>query len=173
MADMDPWGLLRVSPNAQVRYLGYLAERQPEVETYTPMYDRVSRPSGLRHTITVPTPVYPGYIFVKLCVDLRSLLSYPIRAYFVRFGGQNGVGGSLGTIREMVINGLKDMEQRGELVREDVVENPYKPGRKVRIHTPVASINGIIKLCTHSGSRATVDTALGSWNVPIHQVELV
>jgi transcription antitermination factor NusG len=169
----DGWGLLKVRPQNQMKYLEYMVEYHPGYEFYFPRYGRVTRPAGHRRTKIVPTPVYPGYVFVQLGSELRSLLSSPIRVYFVRFTGRYGKVGRISVVQEEVINELKARERRGELVEEVVVENPYLPGRKVRVITPVASINGVLVMCTHGKTRGVVDTGLGTWDVPIHQVELV
>ncbi len=170
------WGLLKVSPQKQDKYLGYMGEYHPKYEFYFPRYDRVTRPAGHRKTKIVSTPVYPGYVFVRICSEsgneLRSLVSSPIRVYFVRFTGKYGKVGRISVVNEEVINELKGREQRGELVEEKVVENPYLPGRKVRVMTPLVSISGVLVMCTHFKSRVTVDTDIGTWDVPIHQVEL-
>jgi hypothetical protein len=167
----DLWGLLKLNPVSQRRYLNFMTEFNPVIKFYYPCYDRVRRPAGSRHPVVVPTAVYPGYVFVRLDCDLRVILDGPVRVYFVRFGG-NGRGkqGRIGTIREEVINRLQMMERSGQLVREEVKENPFMAGRGVRVHTPVADINGVIVMCTQSSRRAIVDTVLGRWDVPIHQV---
>ncbi len=173
MEDIRQWGLLRVNPQNQDRYLGFMGEYHPKYEFYFPRFDRVSRPAGRRKPIVIPTPVYPGYVFIRLGLELRSLLTSPIRVYFIRFTGKYGKVGRISMVNDEVINGIKERERQGRLVEEKVVLDPYQPGRKVRVITPVASISGVLVMCTSSHMRATVDTGFGTWDVPIHQVELV
>ena len=161
------WGLLRLNPLSQAKYIRHQGVYRPDIEYYAPRYNRITRPNGLRKTIVVPTLVYPGYLFVRLDCDLRDILDGPVRVYFVRFGGH------IGLVREEVMDRLKKMEALQQLVKEEVKDNPYKPGRNIRVHTPVASIAGILVMCTQSHTRAIVDTVMGHWDVPIHQVELV
>jgi transcription antitermination factor NusG len=172
---MSQWSLLRVNAQSQHRFVDFMDDNQPEIEYYFPKYDRVIRNSSGRDRkagkmITVPTPVYPGYVFVKEMFESAWRLAQvrcPVRASFVRFGGE------VGLVDSRVIEGLRRLEVSGGLVQVIKVENPYLPGRKVRVHTPVASISAIILQCTNHGARALVETSLCRITVPIHQVELI
>lgn len=166
MDEIRLWGLLRLNPLSMRRYLECMATF-PGVEVYAPRYHRLSRPSGQRYPIMVSHYVYPGYLFVRLNCDIRMFLDTPVKVYFVRFGAHIGV------VREEVIDRLKRLEALEQLVKEVVKEDPYKIGRVVRVHTPVASISGVLVKCMGSQKRVFVDTGLGSWDVPMHQVELV
>lgn len=163
------WTLLRTSPQNQDRYIEYLGENLPSVEPYFPQYEKITRPSKCRHTVKVKKPVYPGYVFAK--VDLESegvlgLIRTPIRAYFIRFGNM------LSIVPECVIVRLRQDEADGKLVEEKEVDNPYTPGRKIRVHLPIADIDAVIVhlVGTH---RVLVDTVLGHATVRIHSVEIM
>jgi hypothetical protein len=165
----DQWALLRLAPQSQNRYCEFIGEYYPGVELYFPQYERLSRPHGKRLPIVKFHPVYPGYVFADIGGSndvLCQLTSVPVRAWFVRFGG------GIGLVRKAVICELKHKEAENALMKEEMVESPYYPGRLVRVHLPVASIAAIIIRVTNRG-RAIVDTTIGEYNVPLHQVEVL
>jgi transcription antitermination factor NusG len=165
---VNSWTLLRLNAQKQEKYIEHVKETMPDVEVYFPVYDRVTRPHGKRQPIVVIRPVYPGYLFTKFDVDgpnVHGLVSAPVKARFIKFGPD------ISRIPDRVIWELKHLENLKVLVRE-VHVNPFKPGRKVRIHLPIADINAIIIQLAH-GNRALVDTAVGRMNVRMHQMTLV
>jgi len=147
------WALLRLNPQSQDRYLEYMAERLPHIETYYPVYDRITRPAKKRSPITVRAPVYPGYIFVADGFEhQRALLSLPVRTWFVRLA----LDGQISRLPDWVIHGIRAMESRNELVRECRAESPYRRGMSVHVHLPVRTIRAtIIRV---AGSEVLVDT---------------
>ena len=173
------WGLVRINPLCQKKYIEHLGEYHPDVQSYFPRYNHVIRPSRgprprVSHSVVIPRPVYPGYVFVRLDCDLSDVLDAPMRVYFVRFGGGGQArNGRIGTVKNEVIVELKRKEAMGLLMKEDVKENPFAPGRFVQVHTPIADIKGIIVMCSGSNNRVVVDTVMGHWDVPIGQVTVV
>jgi transcription antitermination factor NusG len=166
---MDSWTLLRLNAQNQTKYLEQVQEHMPDVETYFPTYEKITRPHGRRQPVVVIRPVYPGYVFAKLDIsgsDIRLMISLPVRARFIKFGG------NVSTIPERVIHELRRLESLHLLVREIQRISPYAPGVKVRIHTPIADIQAIVIALVH-GKRIRVDSPLGSVVVPIHQVSLI
>lgn len=163
---MNSWSLLRLNPQSQDRYVEYVREGSPRIETYFPKYERVTRPHGVRHPVIVELPVYPGYVFARCDIDSRDvhvLTSSPVRAYFIRFGG------TISIVPDKVITEIRRLESLRELVKERAKMNPYHPGRMVVIHTPAADIQAIIvKLM--GGNRAIVDTSLGRATVRTHSL---
>jgi Transcription termination factor nusG len=163
---MNSWSLLRLNPQNQERYVEHVRDNRPDIETYYPLYDRITRPHGIRHPIKVPTPVYPGYVFAFADMDSRDvrwLVSSPVKAYFIKFGGVISV------IPERVITEIKRLESLRMLVREQIKINPYQPGRPVVVHTPAADIQAVI-VRLMGGNRAVVDTSLGRATVRIHSI---
>jgi len=164
----NSWTLLRLNAQNQNKYVEHVQENIPDVELYFPRYEKITRPHGMRQPIVVKRPVYPGYIFAKLDINGESvhmLISTPVRARYVKFG-QN-----IPTIPDRVIWDLQRLEGLKVLVRE-VQVNPFQPGRKVRIHTPVYDIQAMIISLLH-GKRALVDTTLGRMSVHLHQMTLL
>ena len=167
---MHSWTLLRLNAQNQDRYIGHVQEHIPDVETYFPTYEKITRPHGKRQPIVVIRPVYPGYVFAKLNVDgkeVHLMVSMPIRARFIKLRGE----GAISTIPDRVIHELRRLESLHLLVREIHRVSPYQPGVKVRVCTPVADIQAIVIALLH-GKRIKVDSALGTMSVPIHQVSL-
>jgi transcription antitermination factor NusG len=171
----ESWALLRMNPLCQNHYLEFMDDHRPGIEFYFPKYNRIRRPANHRRPVVEQLPVYPGYVFVRFGFDkdeFRFLIGAPIRAYFVMFGRKRRTR-RIGLVTQEVINELRLKEQRGELIKEEKKEDPYYPGRVVRVVTPVTSILGVLVMCTHLKARAVVDTGFGSWDVPIQQVELM
>jgi transcription antitermination factor NusG len=158
-----------MNPKIQAKYITYIQENiYDDVLIYFPVFDKITRPHRCRHAIIQSHPVYPGYIFAKIDTDSRvvhALVSCPVRARFVRFGGL------IGMIPERVIMELRRLEIAKLLVREQFKMNPYTEGRVVRIHTPVADIQAMVVKLIH-GSRVEVDTKVGRITVGVHQVQL-
>jgi transcription antitermination factor NusG len=168
---MHSWALLRLNPQLQSRYIDHVAEYAPDVETYYPRYEKMTRPHGKRQPIVVVRPVYPGYIFANLDLDGRCvhlLISLPVKARFIRLE----FGGGISPIPDRVIQEIRRLESLHMLVREVHRISPYQPGVKVRIHMPIADISAIVIALLHN-KRVKVDSALGIMNVPQHQVSLV
>jgi transcription antitermination factor NusG len=164
---VNSWTLLRLNPQKQSRYIEHVAENIPGVEMYFPVYNKTTRPHGRRQPLVVILPVYPGYIFANVDVNgegIYSLIRTPIRARFIRFGPE------ISLIPDKVIVELRRLERLSMLMRESYV-NPYTPGRKIRIHTPVADIAGII-IRLMNGDRVEVDSPIGRMTVKRHLVAL-
>jgi transcription antitermination factor NusG len=161
------WGLLRLNPASQPRFLDHVSSTYPDIPTYQPLYPKTTRPAKKRHPITIYQPVYPGYLFAQILDDkfIHRLTSTPVRAYFVRFGGK------IGTVPDSVILELRRLESLNQLVQEEQRKDPYAPGTRVIIHLPMSDIRGIIQMT--KGTRAIVETPLCKVIVPIHQVGLV
>jgi hypothetical protein len=126
------------------------------------------RPHGRRKTIKVLRPVYPGYVFARLGDwDMHELISLPVRAYWVRFGGVIEV------VHDRVIQRVKEFEGRNELVREVInAGNPYRSGVRVYVHMDMADfVATVVKLV--GGSRVLVDTPIGRGIVPVHSLEVL
>ena len=167
---MNSWTLLRLSAQNQDRYVDHVKEHVPDVETYFPTYEKITRPHGKRQPIVVIRPVYPGYLFARLDLDgkdVHLMVSMPIRARFIKLKGE----GAISTIPDKVIQELRRLESLHLLVREIHRISPYQPGVKVRVCTPVADISAIVIALTH-GKRIKVDSVLGTMSVPVHQVSL-
>lgn len=163
------WVLLRMQAQSQNKYMELMAERQPHIELYYPLYDKVTRPARARRAVRVRSPVYPGYVFADISrihglEDLRPGL---IRVWCVRFGAQIAI------IDSRVIDVLRLQEAQGLLVTENKADNPYTYGRHVRVHTPMADIMAIVVRLTNNGTRIVVNGPLCPITVPLHQVELV
>ena len=149
----------------------FVEENCPSIELYYPQYERVVRSAGAHRAYKVLRPVFPGYIFARGDY-LSAIAGCPIRVWFVRLRydpDEDLTGISL--VPDRVIEKLKEDERMGKLVEERVVEDPYFPGRRVRIHTPMADIGAVI-VRVANGNRVIVDTTLCRITVPIHQVEL-
>lgn len=153
----DSWTLIKLNPIQQERYVDHVTDNEPSIELYFPQYQKITRPHRCRNPILLTLPVYPGYIFAKIDPETDSihrLTSTPFQAYFIRFGK------SISVVPDPVITDLKRRESLNLLMKEMIVEDPYSPGRKVRIHHPVADIEGII-LQLLGRNRLVVDTELG------------
>jgi transcriptional antiterminator RfaH len=146
------WNLLRVNPASQNRYLAYLNEHHPTIETYVPHHIVLRRPHGIRKPIPTSQPCYPGYIFANPdpdSADLYYLTRTPIRAYFVRFGAQ------IESIPEAVITELKRLESLKQLIPEP--KPAWTPGQRVHISSPAMDIQAIlVRLIT--SDKMLVDT---------------
>jgi transcription antitermination factor NusG len=166
---VNSWTLLRLNPQNQSRYIDHVADNHPEVEIYFPVFQKTTRPHGRRHPVVVSRPVYPGYVFANIDMNghgVRLLISTPIRARFIRFGP------NISTIPDRVITELRRLEGLSLLVREVHRVNPYVPGVRVRVHTPIADIQAVI-IALLNRSRVKVDSVLGNITVPIHQVTIL
>jgi hypothetical protein len=160
------WFLLRCNITAQMRYTNFVRDHHPEIQLYIPHYLRITRPHGHRHPITIPTPVYPGYIFAQFDPDttpMSIITRSPTRAYYVRFNG------TIAVVPDQVISKLQYLESQNLLMTEKIVQNPYKPGKKVIIHLPVADIQAIIVKMIGQ-YHLSVDTNFSRITVPIAKV---
>jgi hypothetical protein len=131
---MPPWFLLRCNAPVQNHLLDYLRQHNPDAHLYFPLFPKISRPHGCRRPITIHLPVFPGYLFLRPFIPLRAT-TFPsrARAHYVRFNGSG-----IATVPDAVIAGLRHRESLNQLVIEKIVENPYRPGTRVRVYTPVA-----------------------------------
>jgi hypothetical protein len=153
-------------PQKQEHFVDLLKEYLPGTEAYYPVYTKMSRPHGQRRAKEVTRPVYPGYLFVLIGNggNMHGPVSLPVRASWVRFGGH------VEAVPDFVIQKLRDMEKANELVREIKYVNPYYPGARVRVHTPVQDILAVIvKLVGRN--RAVVDGPMCRITVPIHRLQ--
>lgn len=159
------WSLLKLNPQKQRGYVECLKEYLPGVEAYYPVYSRVVRPHGSRRAKEVKRPVYPGYLFVMVGNggDMHGPVNLPVRARWVRFGGV------VESIPDRVIQGLRRLEDNGDLVREVKYVNPYIPGTQVRVHLPVGDLFAVIVRLV-SGNRAIVEMPLGRATVHLHRL---
>lgn len=164
----DPhWSLLKTNPQKQNGYVNLLTEHCPDIESYYPVYTRLSRPHGVRRPMKVVRPVYPGYLFLRIVDgEMRKPVSLPVSARWVRFGGK------IEAIPGFVIQKLRSLEQAGELVREIKHVNPYVPGTRVMVHHPVQDIRAVVVRLVR-GNRVVVDTQLCRVTVPIHTVQVL
>lgn len=163
----ESWTLLRLNPANQARFCEHIADSYPEVSTYYPTFTKLTRPAKKRYPIEVVVPVYPGYVFARLILEadmIHSLTSTPVRAYFIKFGGQ------ISTIPDSVIKELMRLEGESQLVQEVTKLNPYVPGARVTVHFPIYDIQGIIVHLVGQ-TRALVDTTLCRVTVPLHHLE--
>lgn len=171
----NSWTILRLNATAQAKFVSYVNELYPDVILYFPVYKRFVRPAKAPRPIRVVKPVYPGYIFANLDLDSSTphiLTSTPTRASFVRLKSIDPDSHpTISTIPDRVIHEIMRLECSNQLIREEIRINPYYPGRPVRIHTPVADIDGII-LRIMGKIRALVSTPLGRITVPVTQCEL-
>ena len=165
---MTNWHLLRTNPTTFTRFLDQKKSFCPELHLYYPIYKKKTRPHGTRHPILVDSPVYPGYFFALLQNDSDDhyrISHLPTRARFIRFGD------TIPVIPESVITEVKRLERLNLLVQERKIENPYRRGRKVIVHIPIADIHGIIiRLIAHA--RVVVDTPIGLLSVPLPAITL-
>ncbi len=162
----DVWALLRVTPQSQERYIEDVDRFCPHVQCYYPVYMRTIRPHGARKIRKVPWPVFPGYLFMRVTNrDLSQLVSLPVRAYWIRFGGVIDV------IPDKVVERLRKLELAGDLIREVVYVNPYRSGVSVRVHLPVGDILAVV--VKRMGERVLVDSPLCRVVVPGHLLEVV
>lgn len=162
------WFLLRCTTTAQNRFVQRVQDRYPQIQIYIPQYPRISRPHGLRRTISIPTPVYPGYIFAHLNpeeISLHSLILTPPRAYYIRFNGKIAI------VPDQVILQLKEKEDKNLLMTEKTIVDPYKPGKRVIVHLPIADIQAIIIKCI-GANHVILDTPLGRATVPKTRVSV-
>jgi hypothetical protein len=155
-------------------YLGLLHQYYPHIESYFPVYLRLCRPHGCRRPVEVVSPVYPGYLFLKVnCDNLFRPVSLPVKARWVRCGGNGDLskGGDITIVPDIAVERLRKLEIAGELVREVKYVNPYRAGVAVRVHLPVQDIRGVIvKLI--GGNRAVVENSFCRVLVPIHGLEV-
>lgn len=160
------WSLLRLSPQSQSRYVGIVGELYPEIELYYPVFECMIRPHGKARAVKVVRPVYPGYVFAKEGAWSKNrLTSMPVRAYWVRFGGE------IESVSDRVVQRIKEFEGRNELVQEVKYVNPYRAGVSVRVHLPVADLLAVI-VKTIGDTRVIVDLPIGRCAVPIHCLEI-
>jgi hypothetical protein len=161
------WSLLKTLHQQQSHFSDFVAERFPSIELYSPRYKRLSRPHGRRRPIAVVALCFPGYIFARIDLaagDASRLTTTPFKVHWIKFANRIEV------VPDRVVDGMRALEARNELMRETEIDNPLKPGRRVRVNLPIASIDGlIVKLM--NGHAALVDTALGHVTAPIRLVE--
>jgi hypothetical protein len=161
------WSLLKVNPQKQVGYVDLLGKHCPGIESYYPVYQKMSRPHGVRRPMKVVRPVYPGYLFLRVGdLDMHRCVSLPVSARWVRFGGR------IEAIPNFVIQRLQKLELDNQLVREVKYVNPFTPGVRVRVHLPVYDITAVIVKLVY-GNRAVVDTPLCRVIVPIHTLQIL
>jgi transcription antitermination factor NusG len=160
------WSLLRLNPQKQRNYVSLLQEYLPGVESYYPIYSKMSRANGHRRAVKVERPVYPGYIFLLVQNDMSGPVNLPVSARWVRFGGH------VESIPDFVIQRLRYLESHNELVKEVKYVNPYYPGAKVRVVLPVADLAAVIVRLV-GRDRAVVDTDLCRVTVPVHRLRVV
>jgi hypothetical protein len=98
--------------------------------------------------------------------NMSGPVSLPVMARWVRFGGV------VESIPNRVIEVLRDLEKRNELVREVKYVNPYYPGAKVRVHMPVCDLAAVIVKMV-GRNRALVDTDLCRVTVHLHRLQVV
>ena len=167
------WALLKLNPQQQDKYLEYVHERLPDVETYYPRYDRVTRPAGKRQPISLKTAVWPGYIFVVYRITYqRLLLTLPVRAWFIRlaYDRAEDMNNQVSLMPDWVIQGIRRMEANNDLVHQPRKLTPYTRGTDVLVHLPVRTIRAtIIRV---AGSSALVDTDWSHMRVPLGSVAL-
>jgi hypothetical protein len=161
------WSLLKLNPQKQRNYVNLLQEHLPEMESYYPVYSKMSRANGHRRAVKVERPVYPGYLFILVADgNMSGPVSLPVNARWVRFGGV------VESIPNRVIEILRDLEKRNELVREVKYVNPYYPGARVRVHLPVCDLAAVIVKMV-GRNRALVDTDLCRVTVHLHRLQVV
>jgi hypothetical protein len=159
------WGLLKLAPMSQERFIQHVNEYYSHIECYYPRYERTIRPNGARGKKKVWWPVFPGYVFMHVRKgDLYEMVNLPVRAYWVRFGG------SIELIPDRVIEKIKELEEKKELVREVRYVEQYRHGVGVRVHLPVGDILAVVVKC--KGDRVIVEAPLGRCVVPRHMLEL-
>jgi transcription antitermination factor NusG len=165
---MIVWTLLRLNPQSQGRYIDHVAKTFPDIEVYFPVFTKLSRPARRRHPVVKTQPVYPGYIFAHLDLDMRirDMLSCPVRARFVKFGQ------TISVVPPEVITEIKRLEALKLLVREEHRVSPFQPGRRVRVSLPMADITAVVVYLMNK-NRAVVDTPLGNVIVPVHKMTLI
>ena len=162
------WTLLRLNPQSQGRYVDHVRESFPDVDIYYPVFTKLSRPHKKRYPVSVIRPVYPGYVFAYLDLDMRirDMLTCPVKARFVRFGQ------TISVVPAEVIAEIKKLESLKLLVKEEHRASPFQPGRKVRVSLPMADITAVI-IYLMNKNRAMVDCGLGKVIVPVHKMTLV
>jgi hypothetical protein len=160
------WTLLKLSPQSLVKYTEYMDQYYPYIQYYYPKYQRTVRPHGVRKAKRVPWPVFPGYLFMRVnSRDMGELVSLPVRAYWIRFGGVIEV------VPDVVIERLRKLELSGELVREVIhVNNPYRVGVSVRVHLSVGDILAVV--VKRLGDRVVVEAPWCRCVVPKHLLEV-
>lgn len=160
------WHLLHLHPQNQSKFCDHI-HSTTEIPLYFPRYDRITRPHGHRTPISTPTPVYPGYVFSKIATSesINTLLRTPVKVSFVRYK----ISRDFMTIPDSVITELKRLESLNMLMTEKIYNNPYYPGRKIRVTHPVADIQGII-IRLIGATRVKVDTRLGEMITQIHSI---
>jgi hypothetical protein len=165
--DGGHWSLLKVNAQKQRNYVNLLQEYLPGMESYYPVYSKMSRANGHRRAVKVERPVYPGYLFIMVADgNMSGPVSLPVNARWVRFGGV------VEAVPDYVVMKLKELERANELVREVKYVNPYYPGAKVRVHLPVADLAAVIvKLVGRD--RALVDTEMCRVMVHLHRLQVV
>lgn len=162
------WSLLKLNPQKQRGYVESLHEYFPGIESYYPIYTKLSRPHGSRRPMRVERPVYPGYLFLKVREgdDWQAPVSLPVRARWVKFGG------IVESIPDRVVQGLRKLEEAGELVREVKYVNPYVAGAQVRVHLPMQDLLAVIVRLVGK-NRALVEMPLGRATVHLHRLQVL
>jgi hypothetical protein len=163
----EHWGLLKLNPLAQGRYVEYVDRYYPHVECYYPRYERVVRPHGSRGRRRVWSPIFPGYLFVRVKRrEMPELVTLPVRAYWIRFGE------NIEIVPDIVIKRLRELELAGELVREVMHVEPYRVGVQVRVHLEVGDIRAVV-VKRGPGDRVVVDSVWCRCVVPRHLLEVI
>jgi transcription antitermination factor NusG len=162
------WTLLRLNPQTVTRFLDYLDDFHPGIQTYYPSYERLSRPAKARRPRLVRRPVFPGYLFARPNLSTGEhifLVRTPIRARYIRFGP------NIELIPDNVILELMRLESLGQLVPDDTPQEPrYHHGQRVFVRLAMTNVPAtIIRLIAET--RALVETSLCRITVPIHNVE--
>ena len=165
---MIGWGLLRVAPISQERYVENVGEFCEGMEVYYPLYERLERKHGMRGCLRVLRPVFPGYVFAKVDSsgdDVRRMVSLPVKAYWVRFGGK------IELVGDTIVARIRTLEVTNQLVVEKKYEDPFRNGISVRVHLPVGDILGVV--IKKLGGRVVVDAPMGRCVAPRHLLELI
>ena len=166
LRDSRYWGLLRVMPQAQEKYIELVGESRPWIECYYPRYEKKVRPHGAGRVRVELRAVFPGYLFVRVRKrDIYDIVNLPVRAYWVRFGG------NVELIPDKVVEKIKEMEENKELVREVKYVDPFRRGTSVTVHLPYSDVLAIVVKA--KGNRIVVDSSLCRCVVPRHVLEVV
>ncbi len=161
------WTLLRLNPQTVGRFLDYLSDFHPGIETYNPSYEAITRPAKARRPRKSLRPVFPGYLFARPNLSAGEhviLTRTPIRASFIRFGQE------IEAIPDKVITELQRLESLHLLIPEQKPEPRYHHGQRVNVRLAMTNVPAtIIRLIAET--KALVETSLCRITVPIHNVE--
>jgi rRNA-processing protein FCF1 len=98
--------------------------------------------------------------------DIRGPTTLPVVARWVRFGG------NIEAIPEFVIERLRKLEEKNELVREIKYVNPYLRGVRVVVHFPVQDVQSVVVRLA-GNNRVLVETPMGRALVPMHSCKVL